>query len=461
MRILFIEPLVDYPVPYYFTGTHLGLLSLIAYLRKHAPSVEGNFVSLQVLKASGKDLPVARLLSDVKPNIVCLTAITSSFPHATEIAKEAKEFGSIVILGGIFASTNAQLIIANFPAFDIVVRGEGEKTLLDTISAMTQQDYDLAKIEGITFRRDGKAFSSRGSLPLKLEDIPSPAYDLIPKDLLYGLRIPATLETSRGCPYQCSFCTLVDPSMWGHYYREKPIPQVIRELHAVREYGFDRVDIADPTFGVNEARTDALCDEIAKQDLHLEFRVECRVDLLSSSLLKKMSKASINEIILGVESVDTDALASMRKTQYASTWTRQVLDVINSASTLGVTMHPVIMLGWPGETADSLHRLVDFTISLLKFGNVQPFVAFPTPHPGSRLDRHANEVGLKIITRDLTKYIHLYPVAVPTTLGVDALDALQLLVNAHNTIRLESKITYRNPVLDLSFVLSYADRIDA
>lgn len=460
MRILFLEPPVDYPKPYYFTGVHLGLLSIVGYLRKHAPSVKSNFVSLQVLKASGRDLPVSRLFSDLKPEVLCLTAITSSFPYATQIAKEAKEFGSIVILGGIFASANAESIITNYPVFDVVVRGEGEKTLLDTITAVTQEHYDLANIEGITFKRDGNVFSSRDRVPLEIGEIPSPAYEFAPIELLHWLKVPATLETSRGCPYRCAFCTLIDPSMWGRYYREKSISQVIRELHTVKEYGFNRVDIADATFAVNEARVIALCNEITKQRLHLECRVECRVDLLSDYLLETMSKAGINEIILGVENVDTGALSSMHKTRYPFRWRRQVLDVIRNATSLGITTHPVIMLGWPGETIDSLNRLVDFTISLLNFRNVQPFITFPTPHPGSRLDRCANELGLKVITRDLTKYLHLYPVAIPGSLGIDRLNALEVLVDAHNTIRLESKMTDRNPLLDLSFVLSYADRID-
>lgn len=459
MRILFVEPPVDYSKPYYFTGVHLGLLSIVGYLRKHAPSIECDFISLQLLKASGKGFSLSRLFHDLKPNIVCLTAITSSFPYAVEIAKQAKKTGSLVILGGIFASLNAESIISNDLGVDIVVRGEGEKTVVEIVKAVTQK-RDLIEIQGITFKQNGKILSTASRLPLEISEIPTPAYDSIAIKLCHRLKLPATVETSRGCPYRCAFCTLIDDNVWGRYYREKSISQVIQELKCVKESGFERVEIADASFAVNERRTVALCNELIKQNLGLRYRVECRVDLLNRPLLEEMSKAGIDEIILGVERIDPGGLFSMRKTLHPKEWKRRVVSIINEASKLGIITHPVIMLGWSGETLESLGQLIDFTISLLKFQNVQPFIAFPTPHPGSYLYQAAEKLGLKIITRDLTKYIHLYPVAIPSSLGRNALNAVELLVNAHNTVRIESGMTFRNPLLDVDFVLSYADAID-
>ena len=144
----------------------------------------------------------------------------------------------------------------------------------------------------------------------------------------------------------------------------------------------------------------------------------------------------------------------MNKTRKPSKWANTTREVIETVAGSGCIAHPVFMLGWPGDTAYKTEKLVEFVGEISSCSRVQPFVAFTTPHPGSRLWHQREALGLKVITSDLSRFIHFYPVALPLSMGDNA---LQILVDAHNRIRIETKMINRNPTIDLNFVLAYAD----
>ena len=453
--ILFIEPPVDYPIPINFTGVNLGLLSLASYIRQqHGSDVVLYYQSAQMLRTLGEDLSIQRILDELRPDVVCITSITASSYYATQIAGRAKEFGSLVIFGGIYASLNATEIMNECSDIDIVVHGEGEGALSDLISTLENR-HDWHNVPGITFRSGHRVITTQKRSLLDISRLPSPAWDVLPINVCRKLELSATLETARGCPFECVFCTLTDPRMWTRTLREKEPSQIISELRGAKSIGFDKIEIADPTFGINRQRTLFLCKEMRKAHLGLRLRVETRIDILDHEMLEAMIAAGVDSIIIGVEAIEPRSLTAMRKTKNAVEWKLRTLNVLEQIAKKGITVHPVFMLGWPGQRDDDLRILTEFCTQTLGFGNgVKPFVAFATPHPGSVLWRTRNRIGLKLVTSDLKKYIHLYPVAIPESLGPNA---LQLLIKTHNTIRVDSRMTGRNPCISLDFVKSYAD----
>jgi anaerobic magnesium-protoporphyrin IX monomethyl ester cyclase len=453
MRILFVEPpITDYPNPTPNTGMNLGILSLVSYLRKQGIQADFRFISEQIeLATSGKLSAFRNCLESWGPNIVCISALTAHFPRAIKLAREAKKIGATVILGNIYPSMNAEEILLNSDSVDLIVIGEGELTLSELLNHMAQGS-DWRNTKGIAFKSSAKGiFSSRRSSLPDLTQLPLPAYDLLPLDDCRSLGLYFTIETARGCPFRCTFCTLAE---YWRGYRMKCIEQVISELKMVQELGFHHTVFTDDTFTANRNRTISLCKAIIDEDLDLQIYVLTRIDLIDEELLDLMAAAGINEILFGVEHIDQQSLESMSKTPQPNQWADLVESKINSVASLNCTAHPVFMIGWPGDTPEKMEKMVDFAVRIGSSPYVEPFVAFATPHPGSQLWKQRDDLGLEVITSDLSKFIHLYPVAVPRSLGPEG---IELMIESHNIIRSQTGMSSRNPCIELEFVLSYAD----
>lgn len=452
MRVLFVEPRIPYPSRFNAVGFHIGILSMIASLQRSLHEVSCDFISLQLEDLLGLNPSIEQKLDQVEPGIVCITAITASFPDALQIAATAKQRDITVILGGVYPTLNAEQILETSPAVDFVVLGEGETTIVELIAALSRGVVPR-QVKGIALRSTHGIVRTQKRRLLNLKELPIPAYGAAPIELYQSFGVSGSVETTRGCPYSCLFCSLHD--VWGSRYRKKPVSRVVDELVTLSRLGFREVTVWDSLFGLDRDHTLQLCRAVENQGLDLALQVQTRVDTLNENLLRAMYRAGVREIIIGVERIDTRSLLGMGKAADGVLWREYTKEVVCLAANMGYLVHPIFMLGWPGETPESLEELVRFAVEMGHLARVEPFVAFTTPHPGSRLWGCSSEMGLYLLTTDLTKYIHLYPVAVPLSLGPDA---IRLLVEAHNTIRVESRMTHRNPCIDIEFVTSYVDR---
>jgi radical SAM superfamily enzyme YgiQ (UPF0313 family) len=130
-----------------------------------------------------------------------------------------------------------------------------------------------------------------------------------------------------------------------------------------------------------------------------------------------------------------------------SSYEDHVNKTIKDASEIGFVIQPLFMIGWPGETAKTLRLLEKTIVSLAEENeNVHPYLSFITPHPGSKLERDAEKLGLKIVNNDLSKYTHLYPVAVPNSLGPHA---LELMIETYNDVARRTKTEKWNPPIEI------------
>ena len=302
MRILFVEPPVDYPNRILYTGIPLGLLTIGSYLIEHGAQAEIRLLSEQIELAAGlPESSLATILSSWAPDIVCISSITGQFPRTTKIAEEAKRIGATVILGNIYPSLNAEEIVGNDPNVDIVVRGDGEQVLLEIVNHITAHT-DWHATNGITYRLENKVVSNPAAIPIDLCQLIVPAYDLLPLDTCRKLDLDFSLETSRGCPYDCTFCTLTE-EVWPRY-RVKTIEQVLKECDAIAKLGFKRVRVTDDTFTVSRDRVIDLCRELERAKLNLEFYVMTRIDLLDQQLLDHMISAGVKEMLFGAEQIE-------------------------------------------------------------------------------------------------------------------------------------------------------------
>lgn len=339
----------------------LGLAYIAAVLRKEAIEVE-------VIDAAALDLNERELRDELlclRPDIVGITATTVMFSGAMRAAKIAKEATKAkVVMGGVHPTIMSEQV-ARQPATDIVVRGEGEMTMLQLVRAL-QSDRSLVDVNGIAFRREGEVIITPERSPIQdLDRLPLPARELFPFELYRGYetmvrRKPsAHILTSRGCPCQCTFCA--SESMWGRKARVRQPSPVVDEIEQlVREFGVREILLYDDTFNLDLERAEAICDEITSRRLDLTWKAQTRVKPITSKLLRKMKGAGCWCVYYGVEAGDPQVL---RRTKKGVTL-EEVERAFRLTKEAGLRIVAYFMLGLPGDNEVTMRRTIEYARQL-------------------------------------------------------------------------------------------------
>jgi radical SAM superfamily enzyme YgiQ (UPF0313 family) len=379
------------------------------------------------------------ILENFEPDLVLISTITGGWYSTNEITRTIKSYNpSITIaIGGVFPSLVGDIIYRKYKYFDIVVKGEGELVIEQIVSKFLETGIFPKGV-----------FTST-------EEFQIPTLNLTP--ILEYSKIfdhfPFPIEIGRGCPFSCVFCYLRD---FNKPIRSKPIETLLSEFSMLNNYGIKKLFFSDDNLNLNSAYCKKLLIHLSSYNF--KIILETRLDYLSWSIIKNLKKSGVSEIIYGIEHINVNILSSMRKIEEHSIhkWRTKAYEMTKLLNNECIIAHPIFMLGWPGETRSTLEKLEDFACVLGKLENVEPFVSFATPHPGSSFNRFFQS-EFSSITKNLRKYIHLLPVSIPKTLGPDG---LCLLVNAHNQIRIESNMSYRNPTISLNNIMAYWDLVD-
>ncbi len=334
----------------------------------------------------------AEKLKAYRPDIVGLTAYTTTFAHAMAAAEKVKEAfpQALLVVGGPHPSVRPEECLAS-PAIDAAVRGEGEETFRRIVECASAGG-DLSGVPNLLYKRNGEVIATATEPQfLDPEALPFPARDLVDMRLYrpaHGAfrRLPATnMITARGCPFHCNFCS---KSISGSRYRGQSPEKTVREIEAlVRDYGIREVSFSDDVFTLDRRRTEAFCDLLAERRLDLTWGCSTRVNLVSPELLAKMRKAGCISVGYGIEAGDPEILARVQKglslecARDAIRWTRQA----------GIESRAFYIFGFPGETRATLQKTLDVALEL----NAD-FVIFnlAIPLPGTELYDEAKSQGL-------------------------------------------------------------------
>jgi radical SAM superfamily enzyme YgiQ (UPF0313 family) len=295
-----------------------------------------------------------------------------------------------------------QKILKEENSVDIVVRGEGELTLQE----LAQNEIipkNLQKIKGITFRNDNKIIQTpERPFIQNLDDLPLPAYEYVPleKYRIHG-KIHLPIMTSRGCPFQCSFC--VASEIFGARFRARSCKNVVDELEWLRdEHGANAISFQDDTLTFDRKRILDICTEIVKRKINLPWGCQTRVDQVTKEVLSKMKKASCNLVSFGIESGCQKILDAVKKkitisqAQRAIKWAKDE-ELFVAVSTI---------MGYPGETKEMMHQ----TLELIR--KIEPddaWLCIATPYPGTDLRKLVEKKGWKI-SSNWTHYDTMHPV---------------------------------------------------
>jgi radical SAM superfamily enzyme YgiQ (UPF0313 family) len=365
-----------------------GLLSIAAYL-----SEQGHDVF--IYDCLGPGVPddsreQVKAILDYKPQIVGFSATTSSFLDAADIAQKIREHARHIktVCGGVHVSALKGDLLRDYPAFDFLCAGEGELTMAELADGL-----DPAEIKGLIWRQDSLVVTNQARPQIAdLDTLPFPAYEKL-KGFPGNYNLPlfsyvntpgATMITSRGCMYQCSYC---DRSVFKKGFRYNSASYIYEHMKYLRtRFGVRHINIYDDLFTADRARIMELCEKLSRYPLGIHFNCAVRVGYTDDELLRMLKVAGCLMVSLGIESADPQILARHK----SGVSLEEVCDTVRRIKAAGLRAKGLFMMGLPGETEESIRRTSDFIISLgLDDMNMSKF----TPFPGAPLWSTIKEEG--------------------------------------------------------------------
>ena len=317
-------------------------------------------------------------------SVVGLTAMTPTIGAAISIARYLKQANpsSTLILGGPHATLLPDETLASTSEIDVIVRGEGEKTIIKLLEALEHQQA-LDSMPGISYRKDGRVINNPPmSASVDMDSLPFLAYHLLPWQKYkphppHGRAHPfAAIITSRGCPYQCSYCS---KPIFGSKFRAQTPERVVEEIVYYKErFGIKEIAFYDDVFTLDKKRAYAIADKIMKEGVKIHWTCETRVNLVDKDLLYHIKKAGCYAIAYGIESASQDMLDMLNK----DITLEQVEEAVRMTQEAGLQTIGYFMLGSPGESPETIDKTIQFA-KRLKLDFAQ--FSTTTPFPGTRL----------------------------------------------------------------------------
>ncbi|MCD6519493.1 MAG: radical SAM protein [Anaerolineae bacterium] len=380
MRIAFISPKWNALVNSY---PPLGLGYLAAVMEEEGHTAAIFDLGLEPETPLEKDV---ERIAAYAPDLIGVTAMTNNY-HSAErtIALLKERLGVPIVLGGPHATVFPTRLPKN-PNIDYLVYGEGEETLRELVRALVAEGprpslETLKGIRGLCFAVDGEVVCTPARPLIKdLDALPFPARHLfeLSRYPLYasnGERM-VTLLSSRGCPYNCSYCF---KGIVGRTYRQRSPENVIAEIrHLMTTYGYRYFYFIDDLFTLNRRRLQALTSQIIEERLDIRWQCLARVDRVTPDLLRQMYRAGCREVHYGIESGNPEMLKRIGK----RITLEQVRQAVRWTVDAGIMVKGYFMLGLPGDTEETMEQTIRLATELELD---QAMFSITTPFPGTRM----------------------------------------------------------------------------
>jgi len=324
----------------------MSLVYLASYLDQQGFSAE--IIDLEIEPFA----VLEKRLQDSPPLLVGISVMTPNMPAAAAICRLCVTLGIRTVLGGPHPSALPEQTLAETGA-SFVISGEGEKPLTALVAAL-KAGSDTGEIAGLTFRDCcGVRVNPVGEL-LNLDELPMPNRRFLRLESYTGnttpgvLRHSAVIQTTRGCPYGCTFCA--SGVINRRTVRFRSMESVFAEIDDINSLGFDHLTVEDDTFTLKPERVHALCNYLRQHHPHLTWDCDSRVDAVSDELLQAMKNSGCLKIAFGVESGSSRILQSIDK----GITVEQVRRAFNLAEKHGIATGAFYMIGFPDETAEDI-----------------------------------------------------------------------------------------------------------
>jgi len=332
----------------------------LAYL---AAALEARGHTVQIIDANLEGIDPEDIAVHVKhaPDVIGMTVniLTIRMALVYGAALKAAFSEAQLLFGGPHASVMRATLLEKNPLVDAVIMGEGEATLAEIAPRIGHPDC-YEGVLGVVYRKNGQIVDN-GPRPLieNIDTIPMPAYHLLPHLSRYRSRsrgVPVGyVLSSRGCPAACTFCY----RSFGKKWRVRSPENVVEEIAYLREkYGIRQLDILDDNFAFDARRAEKIMNMIIekKWDLKINLQVGVRVESLDMELLKTMKRAGVFKFGFGIESGDAGILRRIKK----GLDLEKSVQLIRAARALGFITHGFFIMGFPGETPETMQKTIDF-----------------------------------------------------------------------------------------------------
>ena len=369
----------------------VGLMSIAAYLRKNYPYE----VKIEDIRVSGNGRDgLESAIRMFAPDAVGLSALThesGALPWIAECVKRVNP-NTPVLLGGPHATAYPEKAI-QIPGIDYLVVGEGELAAGRLLERLLDR-REVADVKGIVYKEDHRIVSTgRGDFIEDLNDLPMPAYDLIPIRAYgnfdsmsrTGSENYMSIFSSRGCPYHCIYCH----NIFGKAFRSRSAENLFNEIrHLYDAYSIRDFEILDDVFNLDRERLMDFCDRIIRSGLKVTFAFPngLRGDLLDEQQLIKLRQAGAVFIGFAIET----GSPRLQKLIQKNIQLDKIKKNIEIAHSLRIHPHGFFMMGFPGETREEMQMTVDFMTSS-RLHTCALFVVMP--FEGTELGAIAKEMG--------------------------------------------------------------------
>lgn len=379
---------------------NLGLCSLAGSLPQ---DVDVKIIDLN-LKNQHVGATVAKLVKDFEPDLVGLSSMSFQYSTARRLARVVKQVQpkTKVALGGYHATLLHKEIGESEDAefIDFLIRAEGEPTLNSLVERLRSGDEDYSGIPGLSYRNVDGSYSHPDNAPLlELDQLPLPRRDVRILNRFHYLKRSFDLaETTRGCTFPCTFCSIT--RMYGKSFREFPIERIIDDLKQIKKRGTHGVFFVDDNITLNVPRMKVLCEEIIRNDLHtMDYMTQATVIGIASDreLAKMMGKAGFKFVFLGIESGNKRNLELFKK----STINSRTREAVQYLQENGIVVLGGFIIGNPSDDADDVREVFKYTVEI---GVDHPIIQTLTPYPKTQMRQELIEMGLVTNLDDLSKY---------------------------------------------------------
>lgn len=301
-------------------------------------------------------------IKDFNPDYIGISFTTPLAEEAFRLATLAKNIKKdiIVIGGGAHPSAMPRNVLESSD-IDIVCVGEGDYSIVEVITGKPYKD-----IRGIAYKDvDGCHICEKNEFIKDLDNLAFPAWNLFNLSEYKTTRLIARknpagwLETSRGCPYGCVYCS---KEVFGRNFREKSAQRVVDEMEYMLACGFREIHIADDCFTFNLERAKDICNKIIQRGLKFPWATVTgiRADRVDYELLSLMKKAGCYRVYYGIESGDDKVLKLINKGETCNVIRRAV----KISKQAGLEVFGFFMLALPGETEETMRNTINFAKEL-------------------------------------------------------------------------------------------------
>jgi len=342
------------------------------------------FIDCRITSPTIEDIVKKTLYFD--PDLIVSTFFTYDYKYAMEFFKKIKKIiNPLILCIGHHASCAPRSLIFEGSPVNFLLLGECELDFVKFLEYV-RVGKSLEEIDSLFSLR--KADIPKPAMIENLDALPFPKHELFKSEFytsVYPLKMKKRIKwgyilSTRGCPYDCIFCSQSVRESYGKEFRTRSPKNVVDEMEFLVSLGNNAISFIDDCFTVSKKYVEDVCNEIIKRKLDVNWIVHARIDNLSKDIMRKMKQAGCSLLKIGVESGSNKIIKLLKKTSDTSDWNSLTRKVFKHSKEIGLPILSMFVLGSPTETMEDVKK----TLSLIEYIDPELLqICYFTPYPGS------------------------------------------------------------------------------